>query len=27
VIASSSAIGGTRMEVVFQRQEVEHRRE
>jgi len=27
VIASGSALGGTRMEVVFQRQEVEHRRE
>ncbi len=27
VIATSSALGGTRMEVVFQRQEVEHRRE
>jgi two-component system, OmpR family, sensor histidine kinase PhoQ len=27
VIATTSPLGGARMEVIFQRQEVEHRRE
>ncbi|HCW98851.1 MAG TPA: two-component system sensor histidine kinase PhoQ, partial [Pantoea sp.] len=27
IIATSSALGGARMEVIFRRQEVEHRRE